>query len=70
MSEPAKYLSPQTCADALAVSDDFIRGEIKGGRLPAIVFPRPSGRSVYRIDPDDFTAYVARYWQRVLHVEP
>lgn len=70
MSDSARYLTPQRCADALEMSDEFIRGEIKGGRLPAIVLKRSSGRSVYRIDPDDFTAYVARHWQRVLRVEP
>lgn len=57
----------------LEVSSEFIRGEIKSGRLRARVFRRPSGRSAYRIDPDAFRLYLAKYWPErpsSFHVEP
>jgi hypothetical protein len=68
----SRYLSPQECAAVVTMSDEFIRGEIRERRLAARQFKRPSGRSVYRIDPDDFRAYLEKHWPKVaptFHVE-
>jgi len=60
-----KHLSPDDCAKVLNVSGEFIRGEIKDGRLSARRLERSSGRVVYRIDPDDFTTYTEKHWPKV-----
>jgi len=56
------YLSPAACAKALSMTGEFIRGEIKDGRLKARKFMRASGRAVYRIATEDFSGYVTEYW--------
>lgn len=56
------YLSPYQCAKLLGVSDDYIVGEIKDGRLPARERCYASGRKRYRVDPVAFAAYIDRYW--------
>jgi hypothetical protein len=58
-----KFLRTRDCAELLRVSGEFIRGEIRDGRLPAHVLQR-KGRTAYRIDSGDFTVYVERYWPR------
>lgn len=64
------WMTPNVCGTAIGVTGEFIRGEIKCGRIAARVLTRDSGRTVYRIDPDDFDAYVKRYWPRkVFHGE-
>jgi hypothetical protein len=55
-------LSPAACASALAVTGEFIRGEIRSGRLEARQLSRISGRTRYRIDASAFRRYVERYW--------
>lgn len=66
-----RYLSPPVCAAVLGVTAAFIRGEVKDGTLPARVFRRSSGRSVYRIEATDFQAYVERHWpQKRFHATP
>lgn len=66
-----KYLSPKACADMLSVTGAFIRGEIRDQRLKARVFTRQSGRCLYRIEPEDFRAYVEEHWPAATtcHVE-
>lgn len=60
------WLSPLTCARKIGVTDEYIRGEIKEGRLEAHVHRYAhSGRARYRIDPEDWEAYVARYWPKL-----
>lgn len=69
--EASALLTTADCARALGVTAAFIRGEVRGGRLVARVFERPSGRSAYRIRLTAFQSYVARYWpERTFHVTP
>lgn len=62
MVSEERYLSPPDCASVLGVTANFIRGEVKDGRLMARVFTRPSGRTVYRIPASAFQAYVEEHW--------
>jgi excisionase family DNA binding protein len=59
----SQHLTPDECGKRLSVSAEFIRGEIKDGRLPARKFERASGRTVYRIDVERFEEYVDRHWR-------
>lgn len=55
-------LTTGQCAAILGVTSQFIRDEIKDGRLLAEVrILRPSGRTYYRIGLEDFRAY-CRIW--------
>jgi excisionase family DNA binding protein len=64
-----RMLRPDECAERLTVTGEFIRGEIRDGKLPARVFTRGRRRR-YRIEPADFEAYIDRYWPReTFHVE-
>ncbi len=54
-------LTTRDCADRLGVSPGFIVGEIRDGRLPALVLEREGLRTVYRIIPRDFEAYCRRF---------
>lgn len=56
-------LTTSTCARALGVSPQFIRGEIADGRLKARV-SKPEGRqrAKYRIRAVDFESYKAAHW--------
>lgn len=58
-------LSPKACADILGLTDEYIVGEIKDGRLPARKRVYDSGRTRYRVDPEDFAAYIEKYWPRI-----
>ncbi len=58
------WLTVADCAARLHTSTDQVLAEIKAGRLPARILQRPSGRRMYRIEPDDFAAYVAAHWQQ------
>ncbi|MDP3720786.1 MAG: hypothetical protein Q8T13_23740 [Acidobacteriota bacterium] len=56
----------RTCADFLGVTPQFVRNEIRDGRLKADVFERrtPLGvtRCLYRIPLSKFQSYCAEYW--------
>lgn len=62
------WLTTGQCATALGVSTDYVRGEIRDGRLIAEVVarePRPGRRRAYRairIHPGPWRAYLRRYW--------
>lgn len=60
----AAALTTGDCAHTLHVTSEFIRGEIKEGRLPAMTFKRASGRTKYRIDAEDFRRYIEQYWPK------
>lgn len=50
------------CAAVLGVTAQFVRDEIKDGRLRAAVrVLRPSGRTFYRIGRQDFHAYCQKW---------
>jgi excisionase family DNA binding protein len=49
-------------ARQLGVSSEFIRREIVDGRLRANTANRDGKRKVYRITPEQLTAYRATYW--------
>jgi len=55
-------LSPKACADVLGVTDEYIVGEIKDGRLRARERTYDSGRHRYRVDPLDFADYIEKFW--------
>jgi excisionase family DNA binding protein len=57
-------LTTTQCARALCVSGAFIRGEIRDGRLKALVFREGRKRAKYRIEREDFDAYQKRYWAK------
>lgn len=62
------WMTTGNCARLLGVSLDFIRGEIADHRLAASVVdrePRPGrsrGNRSYRVYPDQWGAYLRRYW--------
>lgn len=62
------------CADHLGVSPQFIRQEIRDGRLKADVCPRstPSGgsRSLIRIPLSKFRAYCTEHWPQAVNRLP
>lgn len=58
-------LDTTDCARRLGVSTDFIVGEIRDGRLLAIVIERPGRRAIYRVSEEAFAAYIVRYrWKQ------
>jgi len=51
------WLSPQRCAAEIGMSEEFVRQEIREGRLPASDFGR--GRTPrYRVRPEDWTTFL------------
>ncbi len=54
-------LTTRDCGDRLGVSPGFIVGEIRDGRLPALVLEREGLRTIYRITPRDFEGYCRRF---------
>lgn len=64
-SKREERLSTTACARALGVTGEFIRGEIREGRLKARI-SKPEGRrrAKYRIDAADFDAYVREHWPK------
>jgi hypothetical protein len=60
----AEYLRPSECAQALGVSSDFILGEIKDGKIPAVRRSTANGRMRYWVNAADWLDYVATHWQR------
>lgn len=59
-------MTTRQCADSIGVSPGFVVGEIRDGRLRALVIKRPRRRSVYRVAPADWAAYVRQHWN--MHV--
>lgn len=65
------YLTTRECAGVIGQSSRYVRDEILDGRLTAEVIPRDVslGRQyaqrLYRVYPEDFAAYLKRYWPRV-----
>lgn len=59
------WLSTRECADQLGVSTAFVIGEIRDGRLTALVIERPNVRTLYRIRPSALLHYISKYrWDR------
>ncbi|HXO84683.1 MAG TPA: helix-turn-helix domain-containing protein [Gemmatimonadales bacterium] len=54
-------LTTRDCAERLGVSTNFIVGEIRDGRLRALVIRRGRRRSMYRIAPADLNAYLRQH---------
>lgn len=58
-----KVLTTSDCARALGMTSQFIRGEIRDGRLRARIYTNPERRRArYSIKAEDFTAYVKQHW--------
>lgn len=55
------WLNTRECADRLGVSTAFVIGEIRDGRLNALVIERPNVRTLYRVRPGALAQYIARY---------
>jgi hypothetical protein len=55
------WLKPRDCADRLGVTPNFIIGEIRDGRLNALVIERPGSKAIYRIRTSSLQAYITRY---------
>lgn len=62
VAETDGCLSPLDCARWLGVSDEYIRGEIKDGRLKSRERRYASGRRHYRIEAADWHAYLEKHW--------
>lgn len=60
-----RLLTVAECALQLNIGADFIVGEIKDGRLNALRYRRPSGRTRYRVRESWFAEYVATHWPNV-----
>ena len=59
-------LTTRDCASRLGVSTEFIRGEIRDGRLKALVIERPPNRLIFRVSERELAEYVRRYqWTTV-----
>lgn len=52
-------------ARELGVSGEYVRGEIRDGRLKANVTQKDGKRATYRITREQFAEYVERHWRRV-----
>jgi len=50
---------------ALGMSSEYVRGEIRDGRMQANVTVRAGKRTVYRITPIQLEDYKARHWRPV-----
>ncbi len=59
-----RILTTSDCAQKLGMTGAYIRGEIRDGRLKARIFSEGRKRAKYRIEAEDFTAYVERYWPK------
>lgn len=58
-------LTTRDCANRMGVSTNFIIGEIRDGRLAALVVEREGLRTLYRVSEAQLEAYLARYrWIR------
>jgi len=64
IENPAAWLSTQQCGALIGMTTEFVRGEIRDGRLPACRLCRDGKRPAYRVRAEDFDAYLARYWSR------
>lgn len=64
VEERRSVLTTAQCARALGMSPDFIRGEIRDGRLRATVFSSGRKRARYRIDEADFLDYKQQHWKQ------
>lgn len=54
-------MTTSDCARHLGVSTSFIVGEIRDGRLRALVLQRGRRRALYRISPAAWRAYLREY---------
>lgn len=54
-------LGTRDCADRLGVSSGFIIGEIRDGRLKAMVIERKGFRTIYRVAEEDLQAYLREH---------
>lgn len=60
-------LSTREVADLFGVDTEFVRDEIKGGRLEcARQFSRPGGRTYYRVAVVELRAYCEKYCPRLM----
>jgi hypothetical protein len=59
-----KLLTTTDCARAIGMSGEFIRGEIRDGRLKARIFTAGRRRAKYRIEESDFIAYRDEHWRK------
>jgi hypothetical protein len=50
-------------AERLGMSAEFVRGEIRDGRLAANVIKREGKRTVYRVTDDQLARYIADCWR-------
>ena len=57
------YLTVKECADTVRMSPDFIRDQIKIGRLNAKQYTTLFGRTRYRIAAEDFQEWRSVYWK-------
>jgi hypothetical protein len=62
---PVCWLSTRQCAAIVGVTANFMRGEIRDGRLKARTLARHGKRTVYRVVAEDFAAYCAKHWRLV-----
>jgi len=58
------WLSTRQCGSLIGMTTEFIRGEIRDGRLPACKLARDGKRPAYRVRVEDFDTYLDRYWSR------
>lgn len=59
-------LTTRQCAEYLGVTTNFVRGEIREGRLIAVVNVKRGARSLIRIALTDLRSYCEQHCPRVL----
>ena len=57
------WLSTALCAARIGVTTGYVVGEIRDGRLAAMVLSRPGKRACYRVSEPAFESYLARHWR-------
>lgn len=63
--EQRSKLTTAECARYLGMSTDFIRGEVRDGRLRATIFKPPGRvRAKYVFTVADFEAYQREHWKK------
>jgi hypothetical protein len=60
-----ELLTTSDCARLIGMTGEFIRGEIREGRLKSRAYhPSSRRRAKYRIERADFVAYMEQHWPR------
>jgi hypothetical protein len=60
-----ELLTTSDCAKLIGMTGEFVRGEIREGRLKARVFNGPKRRRArYRVERAEWQSYLDKYWPK------